>query len=71
MLITIFILVWLLVSAWLTVLGFGRDLGFTNIKSWLWTIHSCLFAPITLAIIQPIKDIKLEREIKQKLKRKE
>ena len=71
MLVTIIVLAWLLVSAWLTVWGFGRDLGFTNIKSWLWAIHSCLFAPIIFAIIQPIKDIKLERKIKQKLKEKE
>lgn len=70
MLIIIAILVWLLISAWLTIWSFGRDLGFTAAENWLLTICSCLFEPIILFIVYPIKDIIREKEIKQRLKEK-
>jgi hypothetical protein len=68
MVITIIVFVWLLASAWFTVWGLGKDLGFTRLASWLSLIHSCLFAPIIILIIRPIKDILRERKIRKKFK---
>lgn len=68
MVITIIVFIWLLVSAWFTVWGLGKDLGFTRLASWLSLVHSCLFAPIIILIIRPIKDILMERKIRKNIK---
>ena len=64
MLLIIIILIWLLISAWVTVWSLCQDLGFTSTRNWLSVIRSCMCAPIIKFIVYPIQDFIEERKRK-------
>lgn len=66
MLIINIILVWLLISAWLTAWGMGEDLGFMSKRSWLRLVCSLLFSPIIKLIIYPIEEALHRKKTKKR-----